>query len=68
MLPLEEDAAVEEAADDVELPLELDSDSTAEERSCISFLTACRASRVESVEPVDEVELSELDFALQFGV
>ncbi len=65
VLPLAEDADVEEAEDDVELPLEPDSDSTAEKRSCVSFLIACRASGVESV---DEVELSELEFALQFGV
>jgi len=65
-LPLGEDAAVEEAEED-ELPFEPDSDSMAENRSCINFLNACRAFRVESVELVDEVELSEVEFTPQFG-
>jgi hypothetical protein len=41
-LPLEEDAAVEAAEEDDELPFEPDSDFTAENRSCINFLNACR--------------------------
>jgi hypothetical protein len=41
VLPLEEDAVVEEEED--ELPLEPNSDSTAENRSCLNFLNACRA-------------------------
>jgi hypothetical protein len=67
VLPLEDDAAVEDAEDDDELPFEPDSDSTAENRSCINFLNACRGLWVESVEIVDAAELSEVEFALQFG-
>jgi hypothetical protein len=62
---LEEDAVVEEEED--ELPFEPDSDSTAENRSCMNFPNACRALWVESVEPVDDLELSEAEFSRQFG-
>ncbi len=56
----EEDDAVEEAADDVELPLEEPaSDSTAEKRSCINFLIACRGSWVESAEPAGFVGVAD---------
>lgn len=50
-----------------EPPLEPDSDSTASNRSCINFPNACRALWVESVEAVDEVELSGVEFPLQFA-
>jgi hypothetical protein len=59
--------------DEDELPLESDSEFSAENRSCINFATACWGSWVELVEsvdevvPVEEVELSEVEFALEFG-
>jgi hypothetical protein len=52
------------------LPFEADSDSTAENRSCINFLNACRGFWAESVELVgfvDVAELAEVEFELQFG-
>ena len=54
-LLLEEDAVVEEEED--ELPFEPNSDSMAENRSCMNFLNACRALWVESVEPVEFVDV-----------
>jgi hypothetical protein len=56
-----------------ELLLESDSDSNAEKRSCMNCPIACRGSWVEVVESVDEAELveevepSEVEFALEFG-
>jgi hypothetical protein len=47
-----------------EPPLETDCEFIAENRSCINFPNACRTFRMESV---DEVELSDAEFALQFG-
>jgi hypothetical protein len=68
-LPLEEDAAVEEAEEDI-LPLEFDSSSIAANRSRINFPSACPrpwpCPSVDWVELVDEVELSEVKFAFQF--
>ena len=50
-----------------ELSLESDCDFTAANRSCISFASACPGSWVESVELVDEVELSEVELLLPSG-
>jgi hypothetical protein len=58
---------VEVGLEEDELLLEPDSDSTAEIRSCMNFLNACRALWVESVALVDEAEVPEVEFALQFG-
>ncbi len=52
-----------EEEEDEELLLESDdSDFTAEKRSCMNFPIACRRSWVEVVDPVDELELSEVEF------
>jgi hypothetical protein len=58
--------AVEEVEEDA-LLLESDSGFMAANRSCINFPSACRGSSVELVELVDEVELSEVEFPLEFG-
>ena len=53
--------------DEDELSLEPDSDSTAWNRSCTNFLNACRVCLVESVVLLEETELVEVGFSLQFA-